>query len=154
MATLHPPTPFHRPRVPRAPRVVAPPRLRPARRVPRRRTLAGELALPLGAVAAALVVTALLLTGGRPHTAVALGVLTLLTVLVAALARPLLVPAVALVSWLFYDGFVLNQRSDLAFRQPDRTGLLVLLLAGLVGAGCAAALRAVRRHSAPPDPPR
>ncbi|MDC7336292.1 hypothetical protein PQR15_06945 [Streptomyces lydicus] len=64
----------------------------------------------------------------------------------SALARPLLMPVVALVSWMFYDGFVLHQRSDLAFQQPDRTGLLVLLLAGAAGAGCAAAVRSLRRR--------
>ncbi|WP_267887921.1 hypothetical protein [Streptomyces sp. NRRL S-337] len=41
---------------------------------------------------------------------------------------------------------MLNGHSDLAFRSPDRTGLLVLLLAALAGAGCAVALRLVRRH--------
>ncbi|MCZ1006669.1 hypothetical protein O1L68_07725 [Streptomyces lydicus] len=67
---------------------------------------------------------------------------------VSSFARPAAVPWVALVSWMFYDGFVLNQRSDLAFQPQDRTGLLVLVLAGVMGAGCAAAVRAVRRHSA------
>ncbi|WP_407288370.1 DUF4118 domain-containing protein [Streptomyces sp. BP-8] len=150
MAALHPPTPLRRPRMvhiagfPRA--VPRPPRV--AHRAPPTRTLAGDLAVPLGGVGAALLATALLLTGQTPHTAVALAVFTALTLAVCALARPLLVPAVALVCWLFYDGFVLNQRSDLAFRQPDRTSLLVLLLAGLAGAGCAAAVRALRRQTA------
>lgn len=144
MVSLHPPASFHRPRTAHD---VALPRPRPAHRVRPGRTLAGDLALPLGAVAAALLVTALLLSGERSHTAVALAVLTVLTAVVAALARPLLMPAVALVSWLFYDGFVLNQRSELAFQQADRTGLLVLLAAGLVGAGCAAVVRAVRWYT-------
>lgn len=147
MVALHPPTPVRRPRLPHlacVPRAVALRRPGPVHRPPPARTLAGDLAMPLGAVAAALLATALPLTGASPHTAVALAVFTLLTVVVSALGRPLLAPAVALVSWMFYDGFVLNRRADLAFGPPDRTGLLVLLLAGLTGAGCAAVVRAVR----------
>ncbi|MFE0376598.1 DUF4118 domain-containing protein [Streptomyces inhibens] len=149
--------PSHRPRIPHVPRTPGIPRalralalLRPrlAHRAPPNRTLAGDLALPLGAVGAALLVTALLLTGERAHTTFVLAVFTLLTLGVAALTRPVLVPVVALVSWMFYDGFVLNRSSELAFQPQDRTSLLVLLLAGLAGAGCAAAVRAVRRHSA------
>ncbi|MGX1759767.1 DUF4118 domain-containing protein [Streptomyces lydicus] len=162
MATLHRPATSYRPhrpqhpylpyaphtrRAPNLPRV-APPRTRPAHRVPPGRTLVRDLALPLGALGAALLVTALMLTGERAHAALSLAVFALLTVAVSSFARPAAVPVVALVSWMFYDGFVLNQRSDLAFQPQDRTGLLVLVLAGVMGAGCAAAVRAVRRHSA------
>ncbi|MFH8634027.1 hypothetical protein ACH4CC_29830 [Streptomyces lydicus] len=158
MAVFPPPLPFHRPHIPRAPRPGTPrsralPRPRTVRRTATPgRTLARDLAVPLGACAAALLATGLLLTGRTghathpSHTAVALAGFALLTLLVSALARPLLMPAVALVSWMFYDGFVLHQRSDLAFQQPDRTGLLVLLLAGAAGAGCAAAVRSLRRR--------
>ncbi|MFH9250232.1 hypothetical protein ACH4LK_32990 [Streptomyces lydicus] len=162
MAVFPPPLPFHRPHIPRAPRPGTPrSRVLPRPRTVRRtatpgRTLARDLAVPLGAGAAALLATGLLLTGRTGHAthpshiavtlAVALAGFALLTLLVSALARPLLMPAVALVSWMFYDGFVLHQRSDLAFQQPDRTGLLVLLLAGAAGAGCAAAVRSLRRR--------
>ncbi|WP_234442109.1 DUF4118 domain-containing protein [Streptomyces sp. NRRL S-1448] len=154
MVTLHPPTSWGRPHIPRftrvparpGPRTAAPPRPARPHRTPPDRTLGAELALPLGAVAAALLVTVLLPAGGGAHPAVALAAFALLTLLAAVPARPVLRPAVALLSWLFYDGFVLNGHSDLAFRSPDRTGLLVLLLAALAGAGCAAALRLVRRH--------
>ncbi|MEU9486256.1 hypothetical protein AB0D83_21750, partial [Streptomyces decoyicus] len=153
MATLHRPAPSHRPYVPHTPHIprtspfprVTPTRTHPVPRVPPDRTLARDLALPLGAVGAALLVTALMLTGGTARAPVALAVFALLTVAVSLLARPVLMPAVVLVSWMFYDGFVVNQRSDLAFQPQDRTALLVLLLAGLAGAGCAAAVRAVRR---------
>ncbi|MFC9231861.1 DUF4118 domain-containing protein [Streptomyces decoyicus] len=156
MATLHRPAPSHRPYVPYTPHIPRTPpfsrvtltRTHPAPRVPPERSLARDLALPLGAVGAALLVTALMLTGGTAHAPVALAVFALLTVAVSLLARPVLMPAVVLVSWLFYDGFVVNRRSDLAFQPQDRTSLLVLLLAGLAGAGCAAAVRAVRRHPA------
>ncbi|PBC85742.1 hypothetical protein SAMN05428945_6805 [Streptomyces sp. 2224.1] len=156
MATLHrPATSYrpHRPYLPHAPCTphlprVALPRTRPAHRAPPGRTLARDLALPLGALGAALLVTALMLTGETAHAALALAVFALLTAAVSSFARPAVVPWVALVSWLFYDGFVLNQRSDLAFQPQDRTGLLVLVLAGVMGAGCAAAVRGVRRHSA------
>ncbi|WP_328383534.1 DUF4118 domain-containing protein [Streptomyces sp. NBC_00400] len=159
MATLHRPATSYRPHhpyLPYAPHTrrtshlprAAPPRTRPAHRAPPGHTLTRDLALPLGALGAALLVTALMLTGQTAHAAVALAVFALLTVAVSSLARPAVVPVVALVSWMFYDGFVLNQRSDLAFQPQDRTGLLVLVLAGVMGAGCAAAVRAVRRHSA------
>lgn len=158
MATLHRPATSDRPYVPYAPhtpRTTGAPRLpraplartRPAHQAPADRTLARDLALPLGALGAALLVTALMLTGKTGHVTVALAVFALLTVAVSLFARPAVVPVVALVSWMFYDGFVLNQRSDLAFQPQDRTGLLVLFLAGVMGAGCAAAVRAVRRHS-------
>ncbi|MFG2400249.1 hypothetical protein [Streptomyces lydicus] len=162
MAVFLPPLPFHRPHIPRAPRPGTPrsralPRPRTVRRTATPgHTLARDLAVPLGAGAAALLATGLLLTGRTGHAthpshaavtlAVALAGFALLTLLVSALARPLLMPVVALVSWMFYDGFVLHQRSDLAFQQPDRTGLLVLLLAGAAGAGCAAAVRSLRRR--------
>ncbi|MGW1373728.1 DUF4118 domain-containing protein [Streptomyces sp. NPDC002446] len=157
MAALHPPAPVRRPRMPhttrvphtvRVPHTAALCRPRRAHRPPPVRTLTGDLAMPLGAVAAALLATALLLTGETSHATVALAVFTLLTALAAAPARPPLAPAVALVSWMFYDGFVLHRHAELAFRQPDRTGLLVLLLAGLTAAGCAAAVRAARRWPA------
>lgn len=150
VATLHRPAPSHRTYLPYAPHLprVTLPRTRPGRRTPPGPALARDLALPLGAVAAALLVAALMLTGESAHAAVALAVFALLTSAVSVPARPVVVPVVALVSWLFYDGFVLHQRSELAFQPQDRTGLLVLLLAGITGAGCAAAVRAVRRHLA------
>ncbi|MGI5260959.1 hypothetical protein [Streptomyces angustmyceticus] len=157
MATLHRPAPARRtcvphasgvPRTTRLPRV-APPRARPVRRPPPGpAALARDLALPLGALGAALLVTALMLTGTAAHATAALAVFAALTAVVSLPARPLLAPVVALVSWMFYDGFVLHQRSDLAFQSQDRTSLLVLLLAAVTAAGCAAAVRALRRHLA------
>ncbi|WP_246594008.1 DUF4118 domain-containing protein [Streptomyces auratus] len=145
MALLHRPAPPRRPRARRPPpRRTAP----PAHPVAPGRTLARDLALPLGAVGAALLVTALMLTGQGAPSPVAPVAFLLLTVAVSALARPVVVPVVALVSWLFYDGFVLNGHSDLAFRAQDRTSLLMLLLAAAAGACGAAALRTVRRRSA------
>ncbi|WP_432001306.1 DUF4118 domain-containing protein [Streptomyces sioyaensis] len=146
MALLHRPAPARRPLAVRRPlpRTAA----RPAHPVAPGRTLARDLALPLGAVGAALLATALMLTGGSAPAPVAPAAFLLLTVAFSALARPVVVPVVALVSWLFYDGFVLNGHSDLAFRAQDRTALLMLLLAAAAGACGAAAVRAVRRRSA------
>ncbi|MFE9142932.1 DUF4118 domain-containing protein [Streptomyces tubercidicus] len=154
MTAPHRPAPPLGPSRPTRPRITRFPQVgrrstRPPHRVPTDRTLARDLALPLGAVGAALLVTALMLTGGTAHAPAALALFALLTVAVALRARPALVPVAALVSWMFYDGFVLHQRSELAFHAPDRTSLLVLLLAGVVGAGCAAAVRAVRRFRLP-----
>ncbi|MEU8781912.1 DUF4118 domain-containing protein [Streptomyces sp. NPDC048637] len=149
MTTLHRPAPSPRPYRPRTTRFpqVRPPVTHPAHRVPPD-TLARDLALPLGAVGAALLVTALMLTGETVHASAVLALFAALTVAVALRARPVLVPVVALVSWMFYDGFVLHQHSELAFQSQDRMSLLVLLLAGVVGAGCAVVGRAVGRHPA------
>lgn len=148
MAVLHRPVPAHRPRFhPPLPRATAS-RTRPAHPMPPRATLARDLALPLGAVGAALLVTALTLTGLGASAPLAPVVFVLLTVAVAALARPVVVPGVALVSWLFYDGFALHGHAELALRAQDRTSLVVLCCAAAAGACGAAALRAVRRRAA------
>ncbi|WP_406481014.1 DUF4118 domain-containing protein [Streptomyces platensis] len=148
MTTLHRPAPPlrpHRPHTTQFPQF-RPPATQPAHRVPPDRTLARDLALPLGAVGAALLVTALLLTGETTHTSAVLALFVLLTLAVALRTRPALAPVAALASWMFYDGFVLHQHSELAFHTPDRTSLLILLLTAATGTGCAAAVRAVRRR--------
>ncbi|WJY41429.1 DUF4118 domain-containing protein [Streptomyces sp. P9-2B-2] len=150
MTTLHRPAPRlrpHRPHTTQFPQV-RPQSTQPAHRVPPDRTLARDLALPLGAVGAALLVTALHLTGETTHTSAVLALFALLTLAVALRTRPALAPVAALASWMFYDGFVLHQHSELAFHTPDRTSLIILLLAAATGAGCAAAVRAVRRRPA------
>ncbi|MGV4928584.1 hypothetical protein [Streptomyces sp. BHT-5-2] len=107
--------------------------------------LGRELALPVGAALTALAVTALLATGrAAAHPAFSLAVFALLTVAVAAAARPLMVPAVVAVSWLFYDGFVVHRHAELGWQPADRTSLWVLAGAGLAAAGCAVAFRAAR----------
>ncbi|WP_432145614.1 DUF4118 domain-containing protein [Streptomyces sp. bgisy084] len=148
MTTLHRPAPPLRPYRPHTTQFpqVRPQATQPAHRVPPDRTLGRDLALPLGAVGAALLVTALMLTGGTAQTSAALALFALLTLAVSLRARPALAPVAALVSWMFYDGFVLHQHSELAFHTPDRTSLLILLLTATLGAGCAAGVRAVRRR--------
>ncbi|MFE7318426.1 hypothetical protein ACFU7T_35810 [Streptomyces sp. NPDC057555] len=153
MAALHHPVPAH---PPPAPHPAAPRSPRSAPRRPRLLTwralggappadaLGRDLALPVGAAATAVVVTALLVTGQAAHLAFSLTAFALLTVAVAAAARTRVVPAVVLVSWAFFDGFVVHQRAELAWQQTDRTSLWVLAGAGLVGAGCAAVTRAAR----------
>ncbi|MFI9051039.1 hypothetical protein [Streptomyces sp. NPDC053427] len=132
------------------------PLLRPraAPRTPPVPSLARDLALPVGAVGAALLVAALLLTGEQTHASLALGVFALLTLAVTALARPRPVPVIVLVCWMFFDGFVVNGQAQLRWQPADRTGLLVLAAAGLAGAGSAAAVRGVRRHFAHCAPDR
>lgn len=147
MTTLHRPAPPLRPHTTQFPQV-RPQATQPVHRVPPDRTLGRDLALPLGAVGAALLVTALLLTGGTAHTSAVLALFALLTLAVALRTRPALAPVAALVSWMFYDGFVLHQHAELAFHAPDRTSLLALLLTAAVGAGCAAVVRTVRRRPA------
>ncbi|MFJ9418868.1 DUF4118 domain-containing protein [Streptomyces sp. NPDC101227] len=148
MTAVHHPTPSIRPATRRIPYDV--PLLRPhaAPRTPPPSSLARDLALPVCAVGAALLVTALLLTGEYAHTSLALGFFTLPALAVAALARPRLVPVIVLVCWMFFDGFMVNGQAQLGWQQADRTSLLVLAAAGLAGAGGAAAVRAARRRFA------
>ncbi|MGD3108145.1 DUF4118 domain-containing protein [Streptomyces sp. YGL11-2] len=119
-----------------------------AHRPPPTADLGRDLVLPVGAAVTAMLVTALLVTGQAAHLSFSLAAFALLTVAVAAPARPFLVPAVILVSWMFFDGFVVHQRAELGWQQVDRTSFCVLAGAGLAGAGCAAAVRAVRRRTA------
>ncbi|WP_234430705.1 DUF4118 domain-containing protein [Streptomyces sp. NRRL F-4489] len=142
MATLqHPPTPPALAPV-RAPAASAAPRRERPARPPD--DLGRDLALPVGAAAAAVVATALLATGRAAPLPFALAAFALLTVAVAAAARLRLVPAVVLVSWMFFDGFVVHQRAELAWGQADRTSLWALAAAGLAGAACAGAARTAR----------
>ncbi|MFK0293838.1 hypothetical protein ACIQU6_25675 [Streptomyces sp. NPDC090442] len=171
MAALHHPVPAHPPPGTNAPTATPTPRFpRPAPRGPR--LLAGrsvrvaptaddlgrDLALPVGAAASAVAVTTLLVTGQATHFAFSLVAFALLTVAVAAAARPRVVPAVLLVSWMFFDGFVVHRYAELGWQQTDRTSFWVLTGAGLLGAVCAAAARAAgtrraRRWGLPePDP--
>ncbi|MGG2459487.1 hypothetical protein ACO0M4_06625 [Streptomyces sp. RGM 3693] len=157
MAALHHPLPARPPAAPKA--ASAPGAPRTGRAVAGRRTASGgravgavppadelgrDLALPVGAAATAVAVTALLVTGQAGHLWLSLAAFALLTVAIAAAARPRLVPAVVLVSWMFFDGFVVHQRAELAWQQTDRTSLWILAGAGLAGAVCAAAVRGAR----------
>ncbi|MFE6689311.1 hypothetical protein ACFVFQ_22905 [Streptomyces sp. NPDC057743] len=159
MAALHHPVPAHPPPGTNAPTAALAPHTprfpRPAPRGPR--LLAGrsvrvaptadlgrDLALPVGAAASAVAVTTLLVTGQATHFAFSLAAFALLTAAIAAAARPRVVPAVLLVSWMFFDGFVVHQHAELGWQQTDRTSLWILAGAGLAGAVCAAAARAAR----------
>ncbi|WP_274912647.1 hypothetical protein [Streptomyces sp. WZ-12] len=152
------PTPrFPRP-APRGPRLLAG---RSVRVAPAADDLGRDLALPVGAAASAVAVTTLLVTGQATHFAFSLVAFALLTVAIAAAARPRVVPAVLLVSWMFFDGFVVHQHAELGWQQTDRTSFWILAGAGLSGAVCAATARAAgtrraRRQgaAAPSDRPR
>ncbi|WP_282504371.1 hypothetical protein [Streptomyces rhizoryzae] len=122
----------------------APPAARTGRAAPRADELGRDLALPVGAAVAAVAVTALLVTGQAAHLTFSLAAFALLTVAVTAAARLRLVPAVVLVSWMFFDGFVVHQRAELAWHQADRASFWVLAAAGLAGAVCAGVARVLR----------
>lgn len=136
------PRPAQAPRPP-ALRGVAAPAAHAWHRAPPARSLTQDLALPIAAAGAALLVTALVVTGGRAHPLFAPAAFTLLTAWVSTLARPVQVPGVILVGRLFLDGFVVHRMSDLGLRPDDLRALFVLALAGAAGAGCAAVVRAV-----------
>ncbi|MFB6568499.1 hypothetical protein [Streptomyces noursei] len=148
MAALHHPLPAHPPPAPRTRHPAADVRPAPVARVvgpaPAADALGRDLALPVGTAVTAVAVTALLVTGQAGHRWLSLAAFALLTVGIAAAARPRLVPAVVLVSWMFFDGFVVHQHAELGWQQADRTSLWVLAGAGLAGAVCAAAARGRR----------
>ncbi|GEM_PF-4493179 len=84
-----------------------------------------------GAIAAGLAVVA----GGRHHPDPALAPFVVVVLLICARARARAFPAVAVVVFLFYDGFVTGRLGDLAWHGPaDGWRLAVLLMAGLAGA--------------------
>ncbi|MDF3289131.1 DUF4118 domain-containing protein [Streptomyces silvisoli] len=113
--------------------------VRVARRGSRPRTLIGDLVLPVGYASAAVLAAALALGGGRGHPWFSMAVFAVLTAGVAAqTTRMVWAPAVAVVCWLFFDGFLVNRQGELAWRSTDRAGLVVLLVAALVGAVAAA----------------
>ncbi|UNO38833.1 hypothetical protein [Streptomyces sp. MST-110588] len=110
--------------------------------------LAGDLALPIGCAASALLIVALMLTDGRAHLWWCLGAFALLSALVAALGRMRWAPAVAAVCWLFFDGFIVNRDAELTWNPTGLESLAVLLFTGLTGAAATALAHAVR-HGAP-----
>ncbi|MEU1624379.1 DUF4118 domain-containing protein [Streptomyces sp. NPDC020096] len=108
----------------------------------RTRTLVSDLVLPVGYASGAVLAAFLGLVGGRGHLWFSVAVFAVLAAGVSAQARVVWAPAVAVVCWLFLDGFMVNRQAELAWRSTDRTGLAVLLVAALAGA----ATGAIARH--------
>ncbi|MGW7003551.1 hypothetical protein ACWGCW_12150, partial [Streptomyces sp. NPDC054933] len=95
----------------------------------RTRTLVSDLVLPVGYASGAVLAAFLGLVGGRGHLWFSVAVFAVLAAGVSAQARVVWAPAVAVVCWLFLDGFMVNPHAQQGWRWTDRTRLGVLLVA-------------------------
>ncbi|MET9803070.1 hypothetical protein [Streptomyces sp. NPDC006368] len=85
-------------------------------------------------VGAAGLLPVLGVAGGLRHPAVALAAYCALTALAGLRARPPAAPLTAAVCWLFYDGFVIHQRGELAWDGGiDAYRVALLATASLLG---------------------
>jgi hypothetical protein len=107
----------------------------------------------LAAYAGAAVVTAgLVLAAGTRHPAAALVAYGLLAAIVAAHTRPAAAVGVALIVWLFDDGFIIGRHAHLSWHgAADARWLIILLAAGAMGSMLGARIRAARPGPAPGD---
>jgi len=78
----------------------------------------------------------------------------LLAAIVAAHTRPAAAVGVALVAWLFDNGFVIGRHAHLGWHGgADVRRLIILLAAGAVGSMLGSRIRAARSGQAPHDAP-
>lgn len=102
--------------------------------------------------AGAGVLTALIVVaGGTGHPAAGLTAFAILAVIVAMHARPVLAPAIAVVAWLFDDGFLIGRHAVLSWHgAADGERLAILFAAAAAGAAIGAVARArTARHRRP-----
>ncbi|HEY7432970.1 MAG TPA: hypothetical protein VH641_19785 [Streptosporangiaceae bacterium] len=93
----------------------------------------------------AAVTLAAIAAGATRHPAAALVAYGVLTGVLCLGSRPLLMPAIAIISWLFDDGFIVGRHADLAWHgAADVRRLAILLAAAAAGSTAGALLR--RRH--------
>jgi hypothetical protein len=105
----------------------------------------------LAAYTGAAVVTALLvLAGGTRHTAAALVAYGLLAAVVAAHTRPAAATGVALVAWMFDNGFIIGRHAHLSWHgAADVRPLVVLLAAAAMGSVLGSRVRVAHGGPAP-----
>jgi hypothetical protein len=104
----------------------------------------------LAAYAGSAAVTAVAaLAGGTRHPAAALAAYGLLAAVVAASTRPAAAAGVALIAWMFDDGFIVGRHADLSWHGAADARRLAVLLA----AAAAAAMLGSRIRGAGQGPP-
>jgi hypothetical protein len=97
---------------------------------------------------AAAVTVAAVVAGATRHPVAALTAYAVLAGAICLGSRPLLVPAIAIITWLFDDGFIVGRHADLAWHgAPDLRRLAILLAAAAAGSAVGAVLR---RRQPPP----
>ena len=105
----------------------------------------------LAAYAGSAAVTAVVaLAGGTRHPAAALAAYGLLAAVVAASTRPAAAAGVALIGWMFDNGFIVGRHADLGWHgSADVRRLAILLAVAMLGSR----LRAPHQARFPPPPP-
>jgi hypothetical protein len=89
--------------------------------------------------------------GGTRHPAAALTAYGLLTAVVAASTRPAAAAGVALIAWMFDNGFVAGRHADLSWHGAADARRLAILLAAAVAAAVLGSR--IRRGQEPPPAP-
>jgi hypothetical protein len=109
----------------------------------------------LAAYAGSAAVTAVVVVaGGTRHPAAAMVAYGLLAAIVAAHTRPAAAAGVALIAWLFDNGFIIGRHAHLSWHgAADIRRLVILLAAGAVGSMLGFHIRAARQGSAPGNGP-
>ena len=109
----------------------------------------------LAAYAGSAAVTAIaVLAGGTHHPATALIAYELLAAVVAARTRPAAAVGVALIAWMFHNGFIVGRHADLGWHgSADVRRLAILLAVAVVAALVGTLLRAPHQARFPPPPP-
>jgi hypothetical protein len=111
----------------------------------------GLLAAYAGSAAVTAVVT---LAGGTRHPAAALAAYGLLVAVVAASTRPAAAAGVALIAWMFDNGFIVGRHADLSWHgAADARRLAILLVASAAAAMLGCHIRGASQGPLPaPDP--
>jgi hypothetical protein len=103
-----------------------------------------------GYAGAAAVTAVLVLASGTRHPAAALAVYGLLAAVVAAHTRPSAAAGVALVVWMFDNGFIIGRHAHLSWHgDADVRRLVILLAAAAAGSVLGSRIRVARGEPAP-----
>jgi hypothetical protein len=109
----------------------------------------------LAAYAGSAAVTAVVaLAGGTRHPAAALAAYGLLAAVVAASTRPAAAAGVALIAWMFDNGFIVGRHADLSWHGTvDARRLAILLAAATAAAMLGSHIRRANQRLAPASGP-
>jgi hypothetical protein len=109
----------------------------------------------LAAYAGSAAVTAVVaLAGGTRHPAAALVAYGLLTAVVAASTRPTAAAGVALIAWMFDNGFIVGRHADLSWHgAADARRLAILLAAAAAAAVLGSHIRRANERPVPTPGP-
>jgi len=94
------------------------------------------------------------LAGGTRHPATALAAYGLLAAVVAASTRPAAAAGVALIAWMFDNGFIVGRHADLSWHgAADARRLAILLAAAAAAAMLGSHIRGASQGPLPPPGP-